>query len=684
MRSLSFWTSLFSVVLLPGASIQAESHENDLMPFKFDSLPLGAVKPSGWLRDQIKLSAEGLGGHLFDFYRYVHRSTWLGGEYEYSELNEAAPYWFNYIVPLAWTLDDQRLKDQAKAFLDYALNTQAEDGWLGPETTRQTRGIWARSLLAFGLTQYAEADPTETDRIVTALHKFVDLAHGMLKNNFTGLIQDRSQDDNFDPWGFGVSRTHELPISLMWLYEKHPRQNSEVILETIDLMFEGGRLGNRDWTTFFVEGTFPKDTNFKSSGFTHGVNLAQGLRYPSVLHRRTKNESLIQQTHDAVNMTLQYHTSLSGTIIGDEHIGGQSPQRSSELCMAVESMFSYAYLYRYHGTNLFADRAELAAFNALPAAMSPDWWSHQYVTQTNQPWSRNLTADPYFNVATYSNTFGLEPNFPCCTVNHPQAYPKYVSSAFARRGNTGLVHVLLGPMSVETSVNGKSVKVEVTTNYPFSDTLYYKIDADMEFDFLIRIPEWTVRETAFLKIDHGRKEALRPNSEGLHRLGVKKGLAEVTVHLPMEITTVSRNETIGVYRGPILYSADIEYTETSHKPLNWTDLQPLDDTEVDPRVKDHILEPTSAWRYALDPGTLRVGELADGDNDLPNPVFSRENVPVSLQVDAYPIDWPIELDTAALPPIAPRVDKSEKVNLRLIPYAAAKLHIAQFPVARFN
>jgi hypothetical protein len=98
----------------------------------------------------------------------------------------------------------------------------------------------------------------------------------MLKNNFTGLIQDRSQGDNFDPWGFGVSRTHELPISLMWLYEKHPRQNSEVILETIDLMFEGGRLENRDWTTFFVDGTFPKDTNFKSSGFTHGVNLAQG------------------------------------------------------------------------------------------------------------------------------------------------------------------------------------------------------------------------------------------------------------------------------------------------------------------------------------------------------------------------------------------------------------------------
>lgn len=122
-----------------------------LAPFKFEHYPLGSIRPEGWLRDQIQLSADGLGGHLFDFYRYVARSTWLGGDEEYSELNEAAPYWFNYIVPLAWTLDDERLKGQARHFLDYVLDNQADDGWLGPETTRQTRGIWARSLLAFGL-----------------------------------------------------------------------------------------------------------------------------------------------------------------------------------------------------------------------------------------------------------------------------------------------------------------------------------------------------------------------------------------------------------------------------------------------------------------------------------------------------------------------------------------------------
>lgn len=64
----------------------------------------------------------------------------------------------------------------------------------------------------------------------------------------------------------------------MWLYEKHPKNNSAVILETIELMLEGGKRGGRDWTTFFAEGTFPKDGSgpVDPGGFTHGVNLAEG------------------------------------------------------------------------------------------------------------------------------------------------------------------------------------------------------------------------------------------------------------------------------------------------------------------------------------------------------------------------------------------------------------------------
>ncbi|KAL2850238.1 hypothetical protein BJY01DRAFT_245549 [Aspergillus pseudoustus] len=652
---------------------ETTSSNLQLAPFKYNSFPLGSIKTTGWLHDQLTLSANALPGHLFTFYRYVADSTWLGGSYEYSELHEAAPYWFNYIVPLAWTLDDARLKAQAKAFLDYTLEHQAADGWLGPEETRQTRGIWART------------DPSETDRIVTAMHNFTILAHSMLQNNFTGLIQDKEEGDNFDPYGFGLSRTHELPMALQWLYENHPRGNEEVIWETMELMFEGGRKGSRDWTTFFVEGVFPKvgTPGFKTSGFTHGVNLAQGLRYPSVLYRMTRNETLESQTSDAVSWTEQYQMTRAGSITGDEHLGGNSPQRGSELCMAVEMMYSMAYLYRMYGVNHYADMAETPAFNALPAAVSSDWWAHQYVQQINQPWSKNLTANPFFNVVPYGSSFGLEPNFPCCTVNHGQGYPKYAATSYVLNGDDHIIHALLGPTKLETQIGQKKVTVSCETNYPFDGQLHYTINSKTDFDFWVRIPAWALNSTSSkYRVGKSKWHTLSPAADSLQSFKLDRGTTDIEINLSMEPrVTEPRNGSVAIYYGPLLYALDIEFSNpTSHSPLNWTDRTALPSTQVLKQTRDWVLEPTSEWRYAIDPQSITVERLQKEGKELSNPIWAREAIPVALWLDAWVINWEEEKGTAALPPVNPVVT-GEPTRVRLIPYGAAKLHIAEFPVA---
>lgn len=53
----------------------------------------------------------------------------------------------------------------------------------------------------------------------------------------------------------------------------------------------------------------------------------EGLRYPTVLYRSTKEESLIEKTHQAFDLLKTYHTSLSGSVIGDEYLGGLHPYR---------------------------------------------------------------------------------------------------------------------------------------------------------------------------------------------------------------------------------------------------------------------------------------------------------------------------------------------------------------------
>ncbi|KAL4947112.1 hypothetical protein BDW69DRAFT_199895 [Aspergillus filifer] len=661
-----------------------DNMHKDLEPFKYSPFPLGSITATGWLHDQLELEANGLAGHLYDFYRYVAGSTWVGGDWEYSELDEAAPYWFNYIIPLAWTINDSRLKAQAKSFLDYVLDHQAEDGWLGPETTRQTRGIWARSLLFMGLIQYAQAEPSETERIVSAMHKFTILAHSMLEDNFTGLIQDETLEDNFDPYGFGLARTHELPMSLQWLYENYPRNNSEIIWETMELMFAGGVAGGKDWTTFFVDGVFPTlGTPFiETSSFTHGVNLAEGLRYPTVLYRINGNDSLRDQTALAVDLVTKYQSTLAGSITGDEHLGGLSPKRGSETCMSVEMMFSMAYLYQFYGANAYADRAERAAFNALPAALSPDWWSHQYVQQINQPWSRNLSLLPFFNVNSYANSYGLEPNFPCCTVNHGQGYPKYVAASYVLEEDSHVVHALLGPETLNTNLANGKVTIACKTNYPFSGRLEYTLMAATQLSFSVRIPDWTNQTTSSYTVAGSEARALTMDSNNLQTFQISKGTTHITIDLGMniQVTESKANGTAAIYYGPILYAQDIQYNSTHHSPLNFSSLDPLPTTEVLSQTNDYVLNPISPWRYAIDPTSVTAKQVYDREAQLPNPIWARNATPTVLFADAWLIPWEEDSGTAAVPPKYPHVT-GPATKIRLVPYGSAKLHIAEFPVA---
>lgn len=263
------------------------SNRHRLVPFTYEQYPLGSVRPLGWIEREIQLSAKGLGGHLFSFYRFVHRSTWLGGDWEYTALNEAAPYWYNYIVPLAYNIDETsspklrtRIMDQANHFLHYTLEHQAQDGWLGPETTKQTRGIWARCLLLQGLINHALADASQHERIMAAILRFVRLVHSMLSDNLAGYLP--GDDDVFDPQWFGVVRAHELPLNLQWLYDavdsEHDRQ---MISEIMEMLWEGAKRVDRAWIDFFKEDRFPKKPPVRhgverATKMQHGVNVAQG------------------------------------------------------------------------------------------------------------------------------------------------------------------------------------------------------------------------------------------------------------------------------------------------------------------------------------------------------------------------------------------------------------------------
>ncbi|KAL9711445.1 hypothetical protein Ac2012v2_005990 [Leucoagaricus gongylophorus] len=189
-------------------------------------------------------------------------------------MHEAAPYWFNGMVSLAFQLEDQRLIGQVRDFLDWTLDHQGSDGWLGPEPfvpdATISRLVWPRYLILMGLVQYAEADPTQATRILDSMHRFTDLVHTIWT---TGQQGNPSMGFQFD---YQFVRWEELLYSLQWLYDNDPRGKEATLLETMQLVRDTGFSWKNNW---FTDAIFPKtavpanELNMQ----THGVNTAEGM-----------------------------------------------------------------------------------------------------------------------------------------------------------------------------------------------------------------------------------------------------------------------------------------------------------------------------------------------------------------------------------------------------------------------
>jgi uncharacterized protein len=61
------------------------------------------------------------------------RNAWLGGD---GDNWERGPYRIDALCPLAKLLDDQALEDKAMRWIDWTIEHQREDGYIGPRELR--------------------------------------------------------------------------------------------------------------------------------------------------------------------------------------------------------------------------------------------------------------------------------------------------------------------------------------------------------------------------------------------------------------------------------------------------------------------------------------------------------------------------------------------------------------------
>ncbi|HRR93934.1 MAG TPA: hypothetical protein P5348_08095, partial [Bacteroidales bacterium] len=287
-------------------------------------LPLGAVKPEGWLKRQLEIQAEGLTGHLDDFWPDLVNSAWRGGE---GEAWERGPYYLDGLVPLAYLLEDEKLISKVKGWIEKIIESSTDSGWYGPAKNRDR---WPLAVANKVLMQYYEASSDK--RALDVLLKYFR------------YLRNTPPDWPDKDWR-GV-RAMENAVTGYWLY----RQTGE---KWITEVIESIQKNSRDWTSYYE--TFPWDSaawsekriplNWGPEGLTaHVVNNAMAIKYPGLWYQQSGDKRFRKAVFDGINKYDLNHGQAGGRFSGDEHLSGKSPDRGTELCSVVEYMFSLSEL----------------------------------------------------------------------------------------------------------------------------------------------------------------------------------------------------------------------------------------------------------------------------------------------------------------------------------------------------
>ncbi len=599
------------------------------------------IHPTGWLKQQLEIEARGLAGHLDTMWPDVRDSAWIGGS---REGWERVPYWLDGFIPLAYLLEDEGMIRRAQRYVDAILDAQREDGWLCPcrDEERGDYDGWALFLISKVLVVYYDCSGDE--RVPSCLYR-------AMKN-----LKELMDDGTVTLHDWGRSRWFEAFIALQFLFRRCgedwipalARKLREQGTHYPDLAERWKRPMNQ-WTQE-----------------THVVNLAMMLKYEAV------SCDLLGEPYTGIGEELlavleRYNGTAVGTFTGDECLSGLSPIQGTELCAVVELMYSFEWLLARTGDSTWAERLERVAFNALPATLSDDMWTHQYDQMVNQIACRRFPGRSQFRTNNgEAHLFGLEPNYGCCTANFGQGWPKLALSAFLHSEEEIYSGVFV-PAVLETKWKGTDVRLELVTKYPFREKLEYRITVSQPVDFSLRIrrPAWaeTLRVNGELRTEGGDC-VIRGTWEGTQTLRVEFGCRPAVLDRPGGMVCVER--------GPLVYAVPIEAEYRRHE---------YDRDGVERRYPycDYELLPRTPWKYALASGELEAEER-EGDA-IP---FSSRHPRRTLRAVLVPISWDFEdgFDSVCAKRPESAEPVGEPVSLSLFPYGCAKLRLTEMPLVK--
>lgn len=636
---------------MEGSNSYYAGNRAPLKPIPLIKLPLGAVQPEGWLRNQLELMADGMTGRLPELTDSCNfeLSAWTKPNGRGSDPWENAPYWLKGYISLGYVLNDKRIIANANRWVSAILATQREDGYFGTEQNADQKDLWPNMNVLYALRSYYEV--TGDKRVITFMTRYFRWQSKIPKKKFLSE-------------SYAKVRGGENLNSIYWLYN---RTGEKWLLDLARV----NHWQVSDWTNSIVS--------------WHGVDFTQCFREPAEYYQQSKNTRYLKATIRNLNTVTDAYGQLPGGMFGaDEYCrpGYTGPRQGTETCAMVEMMHSCEILSGITGDSRWADRCEDVAFNSLPAAFTPDMKGLRYFTAPNMPQSDKASKEGMFgegcDMLSYAPT-----THHCCDHNSGQGWPYFTEHLWMATLDNGIAAVLYAPNKVTAHVSGgASVSITESTDYPFRESISFTVNPSrsVRFPLYLRIPGWCGKP----KIVINNKPAAVKGSGGwvvLNRVWQKGD--RVVLHLPMDLrvkTWQKNRNTVSVYRGPLAYSLKIGE--------QWKRIPPEDPGEGEEAKLDNLswprdeVFPTTPWNYGLvlnsknPAASLQV--IQHGVKEQP---FTLQNPPVEIRAKGKRIpQWKFESNGLIMEVKQGPVRSEEpEETITLIPMGCARLRISSFP-----
>jgi len=609
-------------------------------------LPVGAIRPEGWIRRQLELQAEGFIGHLTEISGFLKKenNAWLSAEGVGDNGWEEVPYWLKGFGDTGYILGDERIVKEAKVWIEALLSSQREDGYFGPRANlthlKGKPDLWPNMIALFALQSYYEY--TGDDRVIDFMRRY-----------FKWELEVPEEDFLLPFWQ--QQRAADNLYSVYWLYNR----TGDAWL--LDLAAKIHRR-TADWTDDVAN--------------WHNVNMSQAFGGPATYYPQSKDRKHLDAAERNYQKIRRMYGQVPGGMFGgDENCrpGYIGPRQAIETCGMVEMMLSCETLLAIAGNPVWADRCEDVTFNSLPAALTADHKGLRYLTAPNQPLSDKEDKSP--GVQNGGPMFLMDPHgHRCCQHNMGHGWAYYAESLWMATPGNGLAAVLYGACQVTAQVGaGTEVTLKETTHYPFDERIEFEIgtSAAVSFPLYLRVPEWCRAPKvsvngAVTKVTTKGHVYIVINREW--RNGDR---VELELPMPIILTTWTENEDcVSVSRGPLTYSLKIgeEYVRVGG-------------TDAWPALEIH---PTTPWNYGLDFDDAKLSsafEVVHKDWPADDQPFEANAAPIELRTKARRIpNWQLDSHGLVREVEQSPVKSDEPVEtVTLIPMGAARLRISAFP-----